>query len=104
MLFRTPHLVIARFLEVGFGVLWQIIAPRGFERHACGFETYRGAMAVVARMTTWIETAGPLPPICRRRGTPDRSAIAPTRTPAKWMCQLSGRSLTRLRVRVGMRP
>jgi hypothetical protein len=35
-------------------------------------------------------------------GAPDRSTITPTRTPAKWTCQVAGRSLTRLRERAGI--
>jgi hypothetical protein len=60
--------VIAAFLEISFGVLWQIVAPSGLERCARCLETYRRAMSVLAQVTARVEPAGPLPSmICRCR-------------------------------------
>jgi hypothetical protein len=68
--FGSPCLMIAAILEVGFSVLWQVVAPCDFERRARTLGTHRHSMSVLAQVTARIKAAGPLPPIfCRCRNT-----------------------------------
>jgi hypothetical protein len=91
----VPRRILPPFLKVRIGAFRQIVSPCRFERRARRFKGRRGAVALLSRVAPWIKSAMPFP---RLRYPRDARSLDDHADASIVECQVTGRSLTRLRV------